>query len=73
MPWETQSRFEDSFQIRSSSRRHRYRVLDRLTVDDLIENMAKAEAHLVNTGEDITYFPDKRVRQYLTKSNFVLG
>jgi hypothetical protein len=71
-PWAPISRTEISFSLTASRHRHSYKVVNQLTPDDLIDNMARAEAHLVNTGEDLTYYPDPRVVDYLLRSNVVL-
>jgi len=72
-PWAQSSRTEISFSILSGKHKHRYLVMDQLIVDDLLANMAKAEAHLVNSGEDLTHFPERAVKDYLIGVHSIPG
>ena len=71
-PWEIQSRRVEAFDLKTATHRHRYQILERATVDDIMGNLAKSEAHLVNTGEDLTYLPSKDIVDYLVKTNVAL-
>lgn len=72
-PWASQSRRVEEFDLESATHRHRYKILERATVDDIMGNLARAEAHLVVSGEDLTYIPSKDIIDYLVKTNVVLG
>lgn len=71
-PWEIQSRTVRGFDLRTSTHRHRYKLMNRLIVDDLVENMAKAVAHEINTGEEIYREVPKNIKDYLIRTNLVL-
>ena len=71
-PWEIRSRRIEGFDLKTATHRHRYEILERATVDDIMGNMARAEAHLTNTGEDLTYLPSKDIIDYLVKTNVAL-
>lgn len=47
-------------------------MMNRLIVDDLMENATKAVAHEIHTGEDIYREIPRNIQNYLIRTNLVL-
>ena len=47
-------------------------MMNRLIVDDLVENATKAVAHEINTGEEIYRDIPSNIRDYLIRTNLIL-